>query len=80
MSTKNNNLPMSFIAKDDGKEKRISKWIQGKHGMIGIIRPCKPSTEKDKQEFLNSLAKVAIKNAEKQMLQELENQNEQKKD
>lgn len=52
-----------FIGKDDGKEKRVSLLIEGKHGKIGIIRPDKASTEKDKQLFLESLARVAIKNA-----------------
>ncbi|ASS64721.1 hypothetical protein [Paenibacillus sp. RUD330] len=53
----------SFTGKDDGKEKRVSLFIQGKHGKIGIIRPDKKSTDQDKKSFLESLAQVAIRSA-----------------
>jgi hypothetical protein len=46
-------------------EKKVTKFIQGKHGMIGIIAPEKPPTEKEWNELHRAIAEIVINSKEK---------------
>ncbi|MDQ0114303.1 hypothetical protein J2T15_003758 [Paenibacillus harenae] len=61
MSIPEENNLVRFIGKDDDEIKQVAVFIEGKHGKIGIIRPSKPSTILDRKNFLESLAKIAVR-------------------
>lgn len=44
---------------------KVSKYIQGKHGLIGIILPEKRTTDEDWKEFHKVMAEIAIGKAKR---------------
>lgn len=44
-------------------KKKVVKYIQGKHGLIGIIMPEKETTEEEWKAFYKSMAEIAIAKA-----------------
>lgn len=58
--------------KTDDIKSEVSIWIQGKHGMIGIILPENRTTPEEREEFYKAMAIIAIRSTRRKNEEEAE--------
>jgi hypothetical protein len=63
MNPKREGKPMQAAAEYRGIEERVTCFIQGKHGRIGIIVPDTPPTEQEWIDLHRAIAEILVRNA-----------------
>jgi|UPI0005D12B92 hypothetical protein len=56
----------------DDIESKVTRFIQGKHGLIGIIVPSRKPTEEEWTELHRTIAEIAVKQAKEEARQQPE--------